>query len=262
MGFRIALACSPFPHSLDEGLLHLEQAAREAAAQGARVLCFPETYLPGYPLPDEKVAPVSAAALARAEERAQSIARNHRIALIVPMDRSEDRGLLNVATVISADGAVQGYQAKVQLDPTEDSRWVPGLGRRLFEIEGVKIGVVICHEGFRYPETVRWAAREGAQVVFHPHAAGSDQGGRVLQDWRAPSNPYYEQAMMCRALENTIYFASVNYAFRYPESASAVFAPDGRAVAVQPYGQAGVLVADLELARATRLLALRWRACE
>jgi hypothetical protein len=25
-------------------------------------------------------------------------------------------------------------------------------------------GVAICHEGWRYPETVRWAARRGAQV--------------------------------------------------------------------------------------------------
>jgi hypothetical protein len=30
-------------------------------------------------------------------------------------------------------------------------------------------GVTICYEGFRYPETVRWAARRGAHIVFHPH---------------------------------------------------------------------------------------------
>jgi predicted amidohydrolase len=36
--------------------------------------------------------------------------------------------------------------------------------------------VVICHEGFRYPETVRWAVRRGAQLVFHPHAHIAEPG--------------------------------------------------------------------------------------
>ena len=38
-------------------------------------------------------------------------------------------------------------------------------------------GVAICHEGWRYPETVRWAARRGAHVVFHPHFHQAEPGG-------------------------------------------------------------------------------------
>ncbi len=45
----------------------------------------------------------------------------------------------------------------------------------------MKFGVAICHEGWRYPETVRWAAVRGAKVVFHPHrhwkARGSELAG-------------------------------------------------------------------------------------
>lgn len=37
-------------------------------------------------------------------------------------------------------------------------------------------GVVICHEGWRYPETVRWAARHGAHAVFHPHFHEAEPG--------------------------------------------------------------------------------------
>jgi len=265
--FRIALASPPFPRSIEDVLDHVERYAADASAKEARILCFPESYLPGYPGSEggETVAPHTAQELDVALERAQAIARRHHIALILPMDLhdSDSGAVYNVATVIDEDGTVLGRQTKNQLDPSEDRIWRAGSGRSVFEVGGVCIGIVICHEGFRYPETVRWAARRGAQIVFHPHLAGTNaSGGLRLQAWRAPENPYYDNAIMCRALENTIYFASVNYALTYPESATAILAPDGGLVARQPYGQSGVLVADIDLARATRALAIRCRSEE
>jgi predicted amidohydrolase len=136
---------------------------------------------------------------------------------------------------------------------------VPGAGRRLFEVDGITFGVAICHEGFRYPETVRWAAARGAKIVFHPHCTGSDVTGVRPAEWGAPESPYYEKAMMCRALENSIYFASVNYGLRFQESATSLIDPSGRCVAYQPYGVDGLLVAPIDLAAATGVLAARYR---
>lgn len=62
---------------------------------------------------------------------------------------------------------------------------------------------------------------------------------------------------MVRALENTIYFASCNYASDYPESASAVIAPDGTCIAHGRYRQIGVLVVDIYPELATGFLAKR-----
>jgi predicted amidohydrolase len=69
------------------------------------------------------------------------------------------------ALVIQPDGEIAGLQDKVQLDPSEEASYELGAERQLFELDGVCFGVVICHEGFRYPETVRWAARRGAAGV-------------------------------------------------------------------------------------------------
>jgi predicted amidohydrolase len=153
---------------------------------------------------------------------------------------------------------MQGYQTKNQLDPTEEQCYVPGNTRRLFEINGMKFGVVICHEDWRYPETVRWAAARGATIVFHPHHTGSDHKGVCLTQWGAASGPYYEKAMMCRSLENTIYFASVKYALRFQESATGLIAPSGQCQAYLPYGQEGVLVQAINVEDATGLLAARY----
>ena len=259
MVHQIAVASPEYPASLQEGLQWVEKLSQEAAEAGASIICFPESYLPGYPLEGFVRESCSRGQLQAALEEVRRIAKMNGIAIIMPMDWYEDDRFLNVAQVVSASSEWLGYQAKAQLDPSEDDIWTPGQGRRIFEIDGLTFGIVICHEGFRYPETVRWAARAGAQLVFHPNLSGSNTGSYMPKEWGSKESPYYEKAQMMRALENTIYFATSNYALRYSESASAVIDPSGACIAYQPYGVAGVTVAAIDTDRATGLLARRFR---
>jgi hypothetical protein len=64
--------------------------------------------------------------------------------------------------------------------------------------------------------------------------------------------------MMMRSRENTICFASVNYALRYQEAATSLIAPSGECQAYLPYGQEGVLVQAIDVEQATGLLARRY----
>ena len=105
---------------------------------------------------------------------------------------------------------------------------------------------------------MRWAAVRSAKIVFHPHQTGSDREGACPTQWGAADAPYYEKAMMMRSIENTIYFASVNYALRFPESATSLIAPSGRCQAYLPYGQEGVLVQKINVEEATGLIAGRY----
>jgi predicted amidohydrolase len=254
----IALASPPIPKSLAEGLVCLETLVKEAAAESAEVICFPESYLPGYPGMAYPAKDRSFDSLQAALERVCEIARENSIAIIVPMDWYVGDKLVNLAHVVSSTGEVLGYQTKNQLDPSEDDIWVPGTERNIFEVNGVKFGITICHEGFRYPESVRWAAQNEAKVVFHPHFTGGDIDGIKLSEWGNKQNPYYEKAMMMRALENTIYFASVNYSSLYSESASAIIDPFGNCMVHEAYGRVGTIIADIDPNKATGILAKRF----
>lgn len=254
----IALATPRQASSVEECLERIERSLSEAAAQGAEIVCFPEAYLPGLRGLDFEVPPFDPAQQVRALHAVAGMAKKHRIATILGLEWTTDAGRQIVSFVLDAGGEIQGCQTKNQLDPTEEPLYVPGETRRLFEVNGLKFGVAICHEAFRYPETVRWAAVRGAKVVFHPHCTGSDKAGIQLTQWGAPSAPYYEKAMMCRGLENGIYFASVNYAFRYQESATTLIGPSGECLAHLPYGQEGVLVQAIDPEAATGLLASRY----
>jgi hypothetical protein len=94
--------------------------------------------------------------------------------------------------------------------------------------------------------------------VFHPQHTGTELEGEVLPEWGTRGGPYYEQAMLMRSRENTIYFASVNYALRFQESATSLIAPSGTLQAALPYGEEGVLVQPISPAEATGLLAHRY----
>jgi predicted amidohydrolase len=254
----IALASPGVASSIDEGLGYVKRFISEASAQGAEIVCFPEAYIPGLRGLDFDVPSFDREKQDRVLRAVAEWARTYQVATILGMEWLADAGRQIASVVIDAGGRIQGHQTKNQLDPTEDRFYVPGYTRQLFEINGLKFGVAICHEGFRYPETVRWAAVRGAKIVFHPHCTGSDHEGARPTHWGAATGPYYEKAMMCRALENTIYFASVNYAFRYQESATSVIDPSGRCQAYLPYGHEGVLVQAINVEEATGLLASRF----
>jgi len=175
-------------------------------------------------------------------------------------ERIVDGSLLATALVIDRAGSIVGFQDKVQIDPSEEGVYAYRDGRRIFEWGSLKFGVVICHEGWRYPETVRWAARRGAQVVFHLHFHVAEPGGYAPSSFAEPANTFHEKAILCRAAENTCYFATVNVASQGSGTTSAVARPDGTLLCHQPYGQEGLLIADLDLAEATGLLAARCRS--
>lgn len=254
----IALASPRVAASVEDALEQIARAMAEAAARGAEIVCFPEAYLPGLRGLDFPVPPYDREQQERAVAALADMARTHRIGAIVGMEWIADAGRQIAAVVFDAAGEMLGMQTKNQLDPSEEWYYVPGDTRRLFEINGVKFGIAICHEGWRYPETLRWAASRGARIVFHPQHTGSERSGVALREWGSPDAPYYEKAMVMRSMENTIYFASVNYGLRFPESATSIIDPSGRCVAHLPYGDAGVLVHEIDVEQATGLLAMRY----
>ena len=254
----VGLASPGIASSLDDGLDRMKRLMAEASAQGAEIVCFPEAYLPGLRGQDFEVFPFERAQQERVLRVVGEWARAYAVATIVGMERVTDAGRQIAAVVMDAQGQVQGCQTKNQLDPSEDRFYVPGTTRQLFEVNGTRFGVAICHEGWRYPETVRWAAVRGAKIVFHPQLTGSDREGARPTQWGAAGGAYYEKAMMMRSIENAIYFASVNYGVRFQESATSLIAPSGRCQAYLPYGQEGVLVQRIDLEEATGLLASRY----
>lgn len=108
----------------------------------------------------------------------------------------EDGNLYNIAYICGRDGSLQ-HQAKIHITPNEARTWVMKGGDKLrvFEIEGFKIGVLICYD-VEFPELSRLQALEGMQVLFVPF-------------WTDTKNGYLRVRLcaQARAVENECYVA-------------------------------------------------------
>lgn len=258
--FRIALANIRFPSSPSESVTLAEQAIAAASHERAGLICFPECFVPGYRGLGKEVPPPDPSFLERAWAAVAAAATKARLAVILGTERVVDGALFATALVIHSDGTIAGFQDKVQVDPSEDGLYAPGTGRQVFQTGPLTFGVVICHEGWRYPETVRWAVRHGAKIVFHPHFHEAEPGSFRPSSFGDPANSFHEKAVLCRAAENTCYFATVNCASAGSPTTSAVARPDGTLLSYQPYGKEGLLIADIDIAAATGLLAARCKS--
>jgi predicted amidohydrolase len=254
---RVAVGQTPLTATLDEAVPAAVAAVEEAGRLGAGLLCLPETCLPGHRSQPRQVPDYTAAELEAAVEQVAVAAGRAGVVTIVGAERPAPGGREIVAVALDADGSRLGVQAKTQIDPSEERDYVPGSGRHVFDAAGIRFAIAICHEAFRYPEIARAAALDGAQVLVVPHFVVTDDGSRARR-WCDAGNPYNEKAVLCRALENTVYVAAANAAAPDQGSASCVIGPDGALLAQVPYGRPGVAVADVDPARADGLMARRF----
>ncbi|PYT30443.1 MAG: carbon-nitrogen hydrolase family protein [Acidobacteria bacterium] len=238
--FRIALANIRFPSTPEESVTLAEQAIAQASVERAGLICFPECFVPGYRGLGKSVPAPDPAFLERAWSAIAAGAAKVNLAVVLGTERVVDGALLATALVINPDGTFAGFQD--------------------FQTGPLTFGIAICHEGWRYPETVRWAVRHGAHIVFHPHFHEAEPGGYVPSSFADPVNSFHEKAALCRAAENTCYFATVNCASEGSQTTSAVVRPDGTLLSYQPYGKHGLLIADIDITTATGLLAARCKS--
>jgi N-carbamoylputrescine amidase len=183
-----------------------EEAAREAAAEGAQVICFQELFYGPYfcqvqepqyyeyteAIPDGPTT-----------QRFQSIARELGLVMVLPMYEVEQTGVYyNTAAVVDADGTYLGKYRKHHI-PQVKGFWEkfyfrPGNGGYpVFETAVGKVGVYICYDR-HFPEGWRALGLNGADVVFNPSATSRGLSAylwKLEQPAAAVANEYYIGAL-------------------------------------------------------------------
>src|SRR2546426_388506 len=174
-----------------------------AAAEGSRVVLFPEANLTGYYFPD--IIQLSPAAVQDALDRTCRAAKGHNIWVIAgTIPKTHDR-CLNLAHVISPAGTIVHQYAKVHMAGRDEQRYCRGGNKlSLFELDGILCTLVICRDG-RHPELYRLPGMAGAQILFHP-SCSSDEIEAVI--WKRTSGraqqPVGPNTKMFHCVANTI----------------------------------------------------------
>lgn len=243
---RVAAVQMIFADSLEENLTRIGHGAEQAARAGADVVLFPECATTGYARDFEALDPAATHASLR---QVAHLAASLGVHLLVGSPVFVGRRLYNALLAFDRRGRLAHAYAKCQLTDS-DRRWfTPGDGLSLFRLDGHAATSIICHER-RYPELVRLPVMAGARIVFHPNA-GLDPLAVSRTKRRG------RDGIPVRAFENAVYYVFANSVGpqgdgRWSAGDSKIVAPDGSLLELADNRSEAVLVADLDLSRATR----------
>src|SRR5579884_4326751 len=257
--FRVGLiqmSCSLDPNeNVEKAIWRI----REAAAQGAQIICLQELFRSQYFCREE-----NAELFALAEsipgpttERMGAIAKECKVVVIASLFERRAPGLYhNTAAVIGADGEVEGIYRKMHIpdDPLyfEKFYFTPGdTGFRNFDTPHGRIGVLVCWDQW-YPEGARLTSLQGAEVLFYPTAIGwhpsekAEYGEAQLDAWRTIQRAH--------AISNGVFVAAVNrVGFEGPADhglefwgSSFVADPFGQVIAQASTDQEEILIAECD----------------
>ncbi|QQL44536.1 carbon-nitrogen hydrolase [Sulfuriroseicoccus oceanibius] len=211
------LALLQLPASADraENISRTEAAIREAAANGAQIVCTQELFTTLYfcreqdpehfDLADELPGDIT--------EHHCALAKELGIVIVASGFERRAPGLYhNTAWVVDADGSFLGLYRKMHIpqDPGFEEKFffTPGdIGYKAWDTAFGKIGVLICWDQW-YPEAARLTALQGAQILIYPTAIG----------WLPEEKPQLGEAQHCawetvqrgHAVANSCYVAAIN----------------------------------------------------
>ena len=208
----VQMSCSPEPDAnLDKAADRVRQAARE----GAQIVCLPELFRAQYFCQREDITlfdlaePIPGAST----DRLSAVAREEGVVVVASLFERRAAGLYhNTAAILEADGSLGGIYRKMHIpdDPLyyEKFYFTPGdLGFRAFDTRVGRIGALVCWDQW-YPEGARITALQGANLLFYPTAIGWHPAEK--QQYGTAQYEAWQTIQRSHAIANGVYVAAVN----------------------------------------------------
>jgi N-carbamoylputrescine amidase len=250
----VQMACSAdVQANLDKAIV----GVREAAAQGAQIVCLQELFRSLYfcDVEDHANFQLGEAIPGPSTDTLSAVAKELGVVIIASLFEKRAQGLYhNTTAVLDADGSYLGKYRKMHIpdDPGyyEKFYFTPGdLGYKVFETKFAKIGVLICWDQW-YPEAARITSLMGAEILFYPTAIGWDvnETDPVINQEQYDA---WQTIQRSHAVANGLYVVSVNRVGREADQqfwgGSFVANPFGRLLYLASHHQEEVHVQEIDL---------------
>ena len=208
----IQMRCGPEP---EENFKRAIQFIRDAAKQGAQIVCLPELFRSQYfcQTEDHKNFDLAEAVPGKSTSVLGELARELGIVIIASLFEKRSAGVYhNTAAIIDTDGKLLGKYRKMHIpdDPLyhEKFYFAPGdLGFQAWMTAQGKIGVCVCWDQW-YPEAARLTALRGAEILFYPTAIGWHPSEK--KQFGAAQYSAWETIQRSHAIANGCYVAAAN----------------------------------------------------
>ncbi|HZU09917.1 MAG TPA: carbon-nitrogen hydrolase [Pseudacidobacterium sp.] len=208
----VQMSCTPDP---DTNLEKAIERVREAARQGANVICLPELFRAQYfcQREDHALFDIAEPVPGPSTERLSAVAREEKAVVVASLFERRAPGLYhNTAVILQKDGSIGGLYRKMHIpdDPLyyEKFYFTPGdLGFKAFDTAVGKIGTLVCWDQW-YPEGARITALQGANVLFYPTAIGWHPAEK--EQYGTAQYEAWQTIQRAHAIANGVYVGAVN----------------------------------------------------
>lgn len=196
---------------VEENIAHAEELVRKAASEGAQIILLPELFERQYFCQERRYEYYEFAKPVEENDAVRHFSRVAKeLSVVLPIsffERDKNR-LFNTVAVLDADGTNLGIYRKTHIPDDhyyqEKFYFVPGdTGFQVFKTRYGTIGVGICWDQW-FPETARFMAAKGAELLFYPTAIGSEP---ILE---VDSMPHWRRAMQGHAACNLMPVIAAN----------------------------------------------------
>ncbi len=263
------------PASLEKAL----RLIKEAAGQGAKLMAFPETWLPGYPAwldccrdvalwdypPVKKVfarlMENSVVVPSPVTEAIADAAREHQVVVNITVNERVQTGvgrgtLYNTMLTFGADGALLNAHRKLMPTYTERLVWGQGDGKslRAVDTEAGRLGGLICWE--HWMPLARQVLHESGEDIHIAAWPQVKEMNLIASRQYAFEGRCYVMATggVMTASELPAELEPIESLKQNPQAmvlngGSAIIAPDGSLLAGPVFNEEAILTAELDLAR-------------
>ena len=241
---------------------------RDAAKQGAQIVCLPELFRSQYfcQTEDHKNFELAEEIPGTSTSALGDVARENGVVIVASLFEKRGAGLYhNTAAIIDANGKLLGKYRKMHIpdDPLyhEKFYFTPGdLGFQAWTTAQGKIGVCICWDQW-YPEAARLTALRGAEILFYPTAIGWHPSEK--KEFGAAQYSAWQTIQRSHAIANGCYVAAANrIGHEVPPLAASggsdgiefwgqsfICGPDGEIIAKGSVDREEIVIADVEWRR-------------
>jgi N-carbamoylputrescine amidase len=233
---------------------------RDAAKQGAEIVCLPELFRSQYfcQTEDHDNFALAEEIPGRSTAALGELARELGVVIIASLFEKRRAGVYhNTAAIIDADGKFLGKYRKMHIpdDPLyhEKFYFAPGdLGFKAWETRNGKIGVCVCWDQW-YPEAARLTALRGAEILFYPTAIGWHPGEK--KEFGEAQHSAWEIIQRSHAIANGCYVAVANRVGHEAPAGglgiefwgqSFIAAPSGEIIAKGSVDREEIVMADID----------------
>jgi len=224
-------------HNLDKAL-----ATIAASRDQTELLVLPETFLPGFPTPDD-IAGLAEPIDGPSVSAIRGAARAAGVSVAFGFAEQEGGRYYNTAVLVDAEGEILLRYRKTHLYESDQGVFEPGQTFPVCEWQGIRVGLLICFD-IEFPESARALARQGAELIL------------VLDGMMEPFGHIHRSMLPVRAMENQLFMALCNRVgqgdqYRFCGLSQAVD-PLGRSLAVGSDSVEDIIDVRLDLSAVAR----------